>query len=151
MTRLEELLIEQEMRKATPIYDGDNESGYDERMGYVENAKLGYIISFNFYFNPKSDENIKLKKVISGKILENNKEDRVHIVETKNKLKYKVPYEAVTWVKTGKRWPKGIYEEMKKGTVRIDDNDDNKNTEAYVNDGAEISSEETEQKDLFEL
>lgn len=157
MRKLEELLLAQEARKATPIYE-ETETD-NEEVGYVENAKVGYLISFNFYFSPKADQSIKLRKVISGKILENNKEEKYHIVETKNKLKYKVPYEAVSWVRTGKRWPRAIYEAMKKGTVRIDDNDSNTSTEAIddsINfEQADIKQEElkttTSSDDMFKL
>jgi hypothetical protein len=86
---------------------------------YIHNAEEGLIVAFRLNFTAKSG--LQLTKVISGKILENNKEEEVYIVETRNGLKYCVPYPSVVWVKTGGRWPKGVYDEMKQGSIAVDE------------------------------
>lgn len=88
---------------------------------YIVDAEEGVIVAFRLNFKAKSG--VKLTKVISGKILENNQEDEQYVIETRNGLKYGVPYSAVVWVKTGNRWPKGVYEEMKKGSIEIESED----------------------------
>lgn len=101
---------------------------------YIVNAEEGTIVAFRLNFTSKQD--LKLTKVISGKILENSQDSEVFVVETRNGLKYGVPYGAVVWVKTGNRWPKGVYDEMKQGSVEADgvkeavdfDNDENSMT-----------------------
>lgn len=115
---LEEKLLEQ--REATLI--DDNGQGAKRKADYILDAEEGLILAFRLNFTAKSDK--KLTKVISGKIIENNKEEEYCKVETKNKLIYEVPYESVVWVKTGNRWPRGVYEEMKRGSVEVKENED---------------------------
>lgn len=105
---------------------------------YIFNAEEGLIVAFRLNFTSKDD--IKLTKVISGKITENNKEDEIYTVETRNGLKYGVPYQSVVWVKTGERWPKGVYDEMKQGSTVI--------KEKYEDDIAEFG--ELDDSDIIE-
>lgn len=98
--------------------DGDSRSKAD----YIQKAEEGLIVAFRLNFQAKSG--LKLTKVISGKILENDREEEVYVVETRNGLKYGVPYSAVVWVKTGGRWPKGVYDEMKQGSVVVNSDEE---------------------------
>ena len=68
---------------------------------YIENAKVGTIIAFQ----------INGSKVISGMIDEIHKND--FVVKTKNSIRFTVRKKNVLWVKTGDRWPKGIYLALK--------------------------------------
>ena len=115
----EYLLKAREMDEACLIDDGETETKTKD--DYIFNAKEGFIVAFNLNF--KSRSGVKLKKVISGKIIENSKENETYVVETRNGLKYAVPYNSVVWVKTGERWPRGVYEEMKKGSTVVDSDD----------------------------
>jgi len=71
------------------------------KLHYVnEVAKEGMIVAFT-----KDD------KAFSGMII-NILADRFE-VKTKNTKIYNVMKENVIWVKTGKRWPKGIYQALR--------------------------------------
>ncbi len=73
----------------------------DEKKKYVENAKIGTIIAFK----------VNDTKVISGKIEEITKTG--FVVKTKNGVRFMVRKKNVIWVKTGQRWPKGVYLALK--------------------------------------
>lgn len=47
------------------------------------------------------------KKALSGKVLQVN-ESNVEVA-TKNGIKFTVEKKNILWVKTGSRWPKGVY------------------------------------------
>lgn len=111
--------IKAQHREAYLIDDGNRSTKTKE--DYIKNAEVGLIVAFRLNFDANSG--VKLTKVISGKILENNSDDEEYIVETVNGLKYGVPHDTVIWVKTGNRWPKGVYEEMKQGSVPVDEHD----------------------------
>jgi hypothetical protein len=117
MSKFREHLLSMHTGSAFLIEDQDRE--IKTKGDYITNAEVGLIVAFRLNFEAKSK--VKLTKVISGQIVENNKEDEMYVVETKNKLKYGVPYSSVVWVKTGGRWPKGVYDEMKKGSVVVED------------------------------
>ena len=53
------------------------------------------------------------EKVRNGKIIGNDGEQYLN-VETGHGKVCKVPYDDVLWVKTGKRWPSWVYEQLKK-------------------------------------
>ncbi len=84
---------------------------------YIVNAEPGIIVAFRLIFYSNSGK--LFTKVISGKILANNQKEEKYIVETRNGLKYVVPYRSILWVKTGSRWPRGVYEEFKQGAVEL--------------------------------
>lgn len=68
---------------------------------YIENAKIGTIIAFK----------VNNVKVISGMIEEIHKSD--FLVRTKSGVKFTVRKKNIVWVKTGPRWPKGVYLALK--------------------------------------
>lgn len=104
---------QEEQKEAFLINDGGQSDKTKD--DYIVDAEEGVVVAFRLNFTAKSG--VELTKVISGKILENNNDEQGYVVETRNGLKYGVPYNAVVWVKTGQRWPKGVYEEMKQGSV----------------------------------
>ena len=113
------------MNKASGLYKQLEEayliddSGKSSRSkdDYIMKAKEGEIVAFRLNF--KSRQNVNLTKVISGKILVNESAKELLTVETRNGLQYGVPYSTIVWVKTGERWPRGVYEEMKEGSVEV--------------------------------
>lgn len=118
MSKFEEYLLEK--RDEAYLIDNDDKQS-KSKDEYIENAEPGLLVAFRLNFESKS--NVKLTKVISGKIIENDTEQEMYAVETRNGLKYGVPYSAIVWVKTGNRWPKGVYQEMKQGSVEVKGNE----------------------------
>lgn len=76
---------------------------------YIDNIKPGMIIAFCTEPN----------KAISAKVREIRFSSTVAlsveyvVAESKNGFVYKVPRSAIIWVKTGLRWPKGVFEKLK--------------------------------------
>lgn len=68
---------------------------------YIDNAKVGTIIAFK----------VNNSKVISGMIEEIHKSD--FLVRTKSGVRFTVRKKNIVWVKTGPRWPKGVYLALK--------------------------------------
>lgn len=71
------------------------------REQYIDNAKVGTIIAFK----------VNESKVISGMIEEIHKSD--FLVKTRNGVQFTVRKRHIIWVKTGPRWPKGVYLALK--------------------------------------
>lgn len=69
---------------------------------YLKNTPIGTLVAFNI-----------LDSMKSGKIINRSINDRKLKVETKYNEEYIIDFEDVTWVKTGSRWPKGIYKLLK--------------------------------------
>lgn len=86
----------------------DTELGIDieQKMAYVENAEVGTLVAFR----------LSSGKVKSAKVIKRSAKNRMLKVETSYGATYVVPYEDVVWVRTGKRWPRGVYN-LLKGTV----------------------------------
>jgi hypothetical protein len=64
---------------------------------YLRNITIGVLVAFK----------INEAKMLSGKIEEIHKNE--YIVETKTGVRFTVPRSNIAWVKTGPRWPKGVY------------------------------------------
>ena len=79
----------------------------EQKMHYIENVEIGTIVAFKL-----SNGNVK-----SAKVVKKSTENRKLKLETDYGAEYIVPYESIVWVRTGKRWPKGVYN-LLKGTVR---------------------------------
>lgn len=91
-----EAAVEQEITK--PVQKVD--INYAAKKRYEETAKIGIIVAFRINENA----------IFSGKIVEihSNK----FVVQTKSGSKFTVDKKNIVWYKTGKRWPKSIYEEL---------------------------------------
>ena len=74
-----------------------------DKMKYIEEAVIGSIVAF------KIDES----KAKSAKIVQKSSKKRKLKLETEYGATFIVPYESVVWVKTGNRWPRGVYEMLK--------------------------------------
>ena len=70
---------------------------------YVLNAAIGTLVAFK----------IQGRKPNTGKIVKRSVERRMLLLETQYGKKYKVPFADVLWVKTGERWPRGVYNLLK--------------------------------------
>jgi hypothetical protein len=70
---------------------------------YVDNIKVDAIIAFK----------VNESKVISGMVEEIHKTE--FVVKTRNGVRFNVRKKNVLWVKTGKRWPRGVYHALKGG------------------------------------
>lgn len=85
----------------------------EQKKSYIENSKIGTIVAFR----------LSSGKVKSAKMVNRNRKKEKLKLETKYGAEYIIPYKSVVWVKTGKRWPRGVYELLK-------GNDDNEKKEA---------------------
>lgn len=139
MNKFEAYLVEKEYQGAYLVKDVNGKKG---RSDYIVEAEINMIIAFRLNF--QSNDKTNLTKVISGIILENDKENKRFLIETRNGLKYVVPYDSAVWVKTGNRWPKGVYDEMKQGAVVIQE--DKKESPLDVNVGPQ-NNKETQEPD----
>ena len=74
---------------------------------YIKNLELDQLIAFN-----------ACGEMLSGKVKALG--EKSIKVETKNGNQFVVSYEDIAWVKTGERWPKGIYVELKKSVGESD-------------------------------
>lgn len=75
----------------------------DEKYERVSTAEVGTIIAF-------SDQNGKVR---SAKIVEKFSEDEKFEVVTAYGKEFTITYSDVVWVKTGDRWPRGVYDLLK--------------------------------------
>lgn len=103
-----------DMRKSQlvdKIIDADNMNTIEEsslideskgnRSSYVDNIRIGVLIAFR----------VNDRKALSGKVEEIHGEG--FVVSTKNGIRFNVRKKNVMWVKTGDRWPKGVYLALK--------------------------------------
>ena len=75
------------------------------KMKYIVNAEIGQIVAFRI---PETG------KVISAMITKKSTKKQKFAVETQYGVEHIVLWEDVIWVRTGKRWPRGIYQLFKK-------------------------------------
>lgn len=73
----------------------------NEKAQYIDNIKIGTIVAFS----------VNNSKALSGKVEEIHRS--VLVVETKNGVKFTVKKSNIIWVKTGERWPRGVYLALK--------------------------------------
>ena len=73
------------------------------KMRYIEEAEIGTIVAFK----------LPGMKVKSAKITRRSTKNRKFKVETTYGTEFVVSFEEVIWVKTNKRWPKGVYNLLK--------------------------------------
>ena len=99
---------EQPIRDAvsSPVHDqpSDDCEPNDAKQVYLKNAEEGVIIAF---------KNHLTNRVKSAKILLNDCIGEVMRVETAYGKVFTVPYSEILWVKTGTRWPFGVYNALK--------------------------------------
>lgn len=75
----------------------------EQKMTYIENIDIGTIIAFR----------LSNGKVKSAKVTRKSTKNRKLKVETDYGAEYIISYNDVIWVRTGKRWPRGVYKLLK--------------------------------------
>lgn len=82
-------------------------SGYvvnmERKMPYIENATVGTLVAFRL---PNG-------KVKSAMIIKKSTKNRRFMLETEYGAQYVVDYTDIVWVRTLKRWPRGVYKLLK--------------------------------------
>lgn len=89
----------------------ENESAginMEQKMSYIENVEIGTIVAFR----------LSNGKVKSAKVMRKSTKNRKLKLETDYGAEYIVSYDDIVWVRTGKRWPKGVYK-LLKGQVDV--------------------------------
>lgn len=81
----------------------DDVSSGSNKVKYVENAEVGTIVAFKL-----PDGRVK-----SAKIERRSTSRRKLKLVTQYGAEFVVPYEDIIWVRTTKRWPKGVYNLLK--------------------------------------
>lgn len=74
----------------------------EQKLSYIERAEVGTIIAC-----------IIDGKTRSAKIVKRSTKKRRFMVETAYGAQHIVPYENIIWVRTGNKWPRGVYRELK--------------------------------------
>lgn len=75
----------------------------EKKLSYIDGAKIGTLVAF------KTDNG----KVKSAMIVKRSTKNRKFKLETKYGASFIVPFDDILWVKTSKRWPKGVYQLLK--------------------------------------
>ncbi len=75
----------------------------DQKMSYVEGVEIGTIVAFR----------LSNGKVKSAKVVKKSTKNRKLKLETDYHAEYIVSYDDIVWVRTGKRWPRGVYNLLK--------------------------------------
>lgn len=76
---------------------------YEQKMQYVENIEIGTLVAFR----------LSNGKVKSAKVVRKSTKNRKLKLETDYGAEYVVSYDDIVWVRTGKRWPRGVYKLLK--------------------------------------
>ena len=74
-----------------------------QKMPYIENAEIGALVAFK----------LSNGKVKSAKIVKKSSAKRRLKLETEYGATYIASYDDVIWVRTGNRWPRGVYKLLK--------------------------------------
>lgn len=75
----------------------------EQKQKYLDNIQIGALVAFKV-------SEIKAK---SAKVIKKSTKSRKLMVETSYGATFTIPFEDVLWVRTGKRWPRGIYNMLK--------------------------------------
>lgn len=84
----------------------ENESAsinMEQKMTYIENISIGTIVAFK----------LSNGRVKSAKVMKKSTKNRKLKLETDYGAEYIISYDDVIWVRTGKRWPRGVYKLLK--------------------------------------
>lgn len=74
-----------------------------QKMPYIEKAEVGALVAFK----------LSSGKVKSAKVINKSSKNRKLKLETEYGAIYVVSYDDVIWVRTGLRWPTGVYKLLK--------------------------------------
>lgn len=84
------------------VKNGKSIENNSKTSAYVDRIQRGMLVAFMYE-----------GKMKSAKVIEKSTKRRKLKLQTKVGIIYVVDYNAVAWVKTGARWPKGVYELLK--------------------------------------
>ena len=76
-----------------------NEIDMKQKMRYIENISIGTLVAFR----------LSNGKVKSAKVVRKSTKNRKLKLETDYGAEYIISFDDVVWVRTGKRWPRGVY------------------------------------------
>lgn len=79
------------------------EVNMEQKMHYIENVDIGTIVAFR----------LSSGRVKSAKVVRKSTKNRKLKLETDYGAEYIISYDDVVWVRTGKRWPRGVYKLLK--------------------------------------
>ena len=74
-----------------------------QKMPYIENIEIGTLVAFR----------LSNGKVKSAKVTRKSTKNRKLKLETDYGAEYIVSFDDIVWVRTGKRWPRGVYKLLK--------------------------------------
>ena len=74
-----------------------------QKMPYIENIEIGTLVAFR----------LSNGRVKSAKVTRKSTKNRRLKLETDYGAEYIVSYNDIIWVRTGKRWPRGVYNLLK--------------------------------------
>ena len=112
ITRVEEVEENEEVFVIASKANEENDKSENEvrtKDSYIDNIEIGMIIAFN----------IAKGKAMSAKVMSINSEDNTFLCKAIDGTPYKVPRCSIIWVKTGKRWPRGIFQKLLAGSSEV--------------------------------
>lgn len=95
--------VTDKVEKQVADAEADMDQKLAQKMRYVEEIEVGALVAFK----------VPGGKVKSAKVLRRSSKNRKLKVETDYGAAYVIAYEDVLWVRTGKRWPRWIYNLLK--------------------------------------
>jgi len=82
----------------------------DSKLNYINDVKIGTLVAF---VSPDG-------KTRTAKVVNKSSTRQVLKLETEYDMEYIIEYDKVLWVRTGKRWPRGVYNLLKgKGKTNV--------------------------------
>lgn len=81
----------------------------EQKQKYLDNIQVGALVAFK----------VSETKAKSAKVIKKSIKSRKLMVETSYGATHVIPFEDVLWVRTGARWPRGVYN-MLKGIGDVD-------------------------------
>lgn len=91
--------VEDKVEKESASVDVD----MAQKMPYIENIEIGALVAFR----------LSNGRVKSAKVTRKSTKNRKLKLETNYGAEYIVSYDDIVWVRTGKRWPRGVYKLLK--------------------------------------
>lgn len=103
---IEKILVSNDIQEdiLKTIQESAEETTRSDKSSYVETVQLGTLVAFR---EPETD------KLNTAKVVAKNSKNRMLKLITQYDAEFIVSYDSIVWVKTGARWPRGIYNELK--------------------------------------
>lgn len=103
---IEKILVSNDIQEdiLKTIQESAEETTRSGKSSYVETVQLGTLVAF---MEPETG------KLNTAKVVAKNSKNRMLKLMTQYDAEFIVSYDNIVWVKTGVRWPRGIYNELK--------------------------------------